>query len=149
MDERYWLQARDKPGLLIAMMRLLAGDARISFEGDLSHADSLFLIPGASREETPVLRRNTTDPVQDFVVIPLDATTLPALIREAAVSDRLTHDVLHVQIEKSDALEFGAYDNFHPECIGVAAGVPLTVLEELRQKGVLRSFEVASRPSKS
>jgi hypothetical protein len=33
MPGSYWLVARDKPGLLIAMMRALTGHAYISFEG--------------------------------------------------------------------------------------------------------------------
>ena len=143
----YWLQARDKPELLIAMMRVLAGDAHISFEGDLSRAGSLMSIPGASTEETPVLRRNTFVPVQDFVVVPLETTTLPRLIRESSRPDRLTHDVVHVQIEKGGSLEFGAYDNFHPKCIGVSSRVPLSLLHALHRKGILRSFEVGSPPA--
>lgn len=36
MSEQWFhIVARDKPGLLRAMMRALAGDAYISFEGDL------------------------------------------------------------------------------------------------------------------
>jgi hypothetical protein len=147
MDARYSLQARDKPGLLVAVMRLLAGDARISFEGDLSRASTLRSLPGASGEETSVLRRNTAFPVQDFVVVPLDAANLPILITEVSAPGRLTSDVLHVQIEKGEQLQFGAYDNFHPDCIVVSSGVPLAVLEELQRKGVLRSFQEATSQS--
>ena len=35
-NDRYWIVPRDKPGLLVAMMHALAGNTRISFEGDLS-----------------------------------------------------------------------------------------------------------------
>jgi hypothetical protein len=37
VKDRYWLIARDKSNLLCRIMRLLAGDALISFEGDLSN----------------------------------------------------------------------------------------------------------------
>ena len=36
MNVQYWIDPRDKPGLLRVMMNTLAGDAHISFEGDLS-----------------------------------------------------------------------------------------------------------------
>ena len=51
MIDRYWPIARDKPGLLTAMMRALAGEAHISFEGKL---DSCPFPPGlmSSPEET-------------------------------------------------------------------------------------------------
>ena len=68
--DRYWPVARDKPGLLVAMMRHLAGDAHISFEGDVSRCSFASSL-NPSGEETPALRRLTAYPRQDFVVLPL------------------------------------------------------------------------------
>jgi hypothetical protein len=49
---------RDKPRLLLALMEELAGNAPISFEGDLRHFN-LNKFAGASENETAVLKRNT------------------------------------------------------------------------------------------
>lgn len=146
MDERYWLVARDKPGLLIAMMRALAGNAHISFEGDLSRCQ-LSAIPGASGEESEALRRNTLVPRQDFVVLPLEAENIRRILAEILPSGRVVHDIIHVQIEKNGRLAFGAYDNFHPECIVAWSAVPRALLDQLQAKGILRSFELAPAES--
>ena len=61
----YSLDARDKPGLPAALVNALAGEAHISFEGDLSRS-RLREIPRVSDAETAILRRNTTSPRQDF-----------------------------------------------------------------------------------
>ncbi|MGH7173881.1 MAG: hypothetical protein ACRELG_26685, partial [Gemmataceae bacterium] len=111
--EQYWLVARDKPGLLVSMMRALAGEAHISFEGDLSRCRRLFAVPGASTDETEVLHRATIWPMQDFVVLPLEAETIRPILDEVLPEGRVVHDIIHVQIERMGRLEFGAYDNFH------------------------------------
>src|SRR5438094_4041514 len=99
MDDRYWLVARDKPGLLVAVMRALAGDAHISFEGDLSRCRGLFAMPGASTEETDALRRQTLYPVQEFVVLPLEPETVRPILAEVLPEGRVVLDIIHVQIE--------------------------------------------------
>lgn len=58
VETKYDLVARDKPGLLVAMIRALCGTAHIAFEGDLSRC-RLGEIAGATDQETSVLRRNT------------------------------------------------------------------------------------------
>jgi hypothetical protein len=74
---RFRLHTKHKTELLFAVMRTLAHeDARISFEGRLSHTE-LAKIAGASLNETQVLKRNTTSPRMDFVVLPLTPETAP------------------------------------------------------------------------
>lgn len=51
----FFIDTRDKPGLLIATMRAFEG-GRVSFEGGISQT-CLELLPGASTAETPELRR--------------------------------------------------------------------------------------------
>jgi hypothetical protein len=65
-------KVRDKRRFLAAALAELAGDAQVSFEGDLSMT-SLSDVPGASNDETQVLKRGTLWPKQDFVVLPLEA----------------------------------------------------------------------------
>ena len=142
VETKYYLVARDKPGLLIAMMHALCGTAHISLEGDLSEC-RLGEIAGATDQETSVLKRNTLWPRRDFVVVPLEADTVRPIMDRVLPQGRIVHDVIHVQIEKNGKLEFGAYDNFHPECIGVGPAVPETLLQELQCRGVLRSYKLA------
>ena len=124
----------DKRRLLSAMMEELAGEAHISLEGDLS-AMSFSSIPGASKEETGALKRSTRWPKQDFVVLPLEATTEAILL---AVGGTVPNSVVHVQIEKSGLLEFAAYDNFHPQCLVFRAAVAPAAIESLLTKGIIR-----------
>lgn len=139
--DRYWPVARDKPGLLIAMMKFLAGDAHISFEGDLSHcrfpAD---LNP--TYDETPALVRQTQDPRQDFVVLPLEEATIRPILDVILPNNRYLRDIFHIQIEKHGEQQFGSYDNFHDECIVCFLGIPTSLLDDLQQKGVIRSWTV-------
>jgi hypothetical protein len=143
MDKRYWLVARDKPGLLVAMMRALPGDAHISFEGDLSRCSRLFGLPGASPSETEILHRQTIYPVLDFVVLPLEPETIRPILDEVLPEGRAVHHIIHTQIERKGQMEFGAYDNFHRDCV-VCEGdsVSRELLEKLRLSGVLRSWEL-------
>jgi hypothetical protein len=140
--DRYWPVARDKPGLLIAMMRHLAGNAHISFEGDLSHCSfPSSLIP--SEEETPALQRNTAYPKQRFIVLPLSPDTVRPILDVVLPSNRYLKDVIHIQIEKAGQLQFGAYDQFHHECIvGFPPGVTPELLNQLQSSGVIRSWLV-------
>ncbi len=49
-------------------------------------------------------------------------------------------DIIHIQIEKHRELQFGSHDQFHHECLVCFLGVPTTFLDELQQKGILRSW---------
>jgi len=116
-------------------MEELAGNAHMSFEGSLSHL-KLATIPGASDEETPALKRNTIWPKQDFIVVPLEPSLEKTIL--STIGETLPKSIIHIQIEKAGTLEFGAYDNFYPECIFFGRAVPQTLLESLISQGVLR-----------
>jgi hypothetical protein len=108
----------DKPGFLLRLMDELAGDARISLEGDLSHcrfSDDLIV----SHDETDVLRRNTRWPRQDFVVVRLTPASAVPIFKQV-MSAGLKRAIIHVQIERNGVLELGAYDNFHTESVVTA-----------------------------
>jgi hypothetical protein len=125
---------RDKRRLLLSMIEELAGDAHISFEGDL-RALRVFRIRGASAEQTTALKRHTLWPEQDFVVLPLAPSMSEAIF--SAIGGAVPHSIIHIQIEKAGALEFGAYDNFHPECIFFGSAIRQKTLQELITEGVL------------
>jgi hypothetical protein len=137
----HWPVVRDKPGFLHRLMDELAGDARISLEGDLSRCKfSEDLI--VSRAETECLKRNTTWPLQDFVVLRLTTETVAAIFKQVMAAG-LKRAILHVQIERNGVRELGAYDHFHPECVFTGPGVRKSLLEELKLKSILRDFRVA------
>jgi hypothetical protein len=145
MDTQYSLEVRDKPGLLIAVMRLLAGDdACISFEGDLSECN-FDGVPGTSTEETPALKRATLYPRQDFIVLGLTNDSVRTVLARVVAAGGIVNRIVHIQVEKEGALQFAAYDNFHPECIAVGPAVPKTVLDDLLSKGVLRAIHPVER----
>jgi hypothetical protein len=132
----YWL-VRDKRRLLLAMMEELAGNAHISFEGDLSGLQ-LLSTPGASREETPALKRNTLWPRQDFVILPLEPSMSKTIV--SAIGGTIPRAIIHIQFERNALLQFAAYDNFHPKCIVFGNGVKQEVLESLVSQNILRPY---------
>jgi hypothetical protein len=137
--DRYWIVARDKPGLLVAMMRALAGNAHVSFEGELSRC----VFPpalGPDARQTPVLKRQTVTPELDFVVLPLEPHSVQPILDVVLPDRRFMDDINHIQIEKNGILQFGSYDNFHPECIVCFLGVGQELLNRLRESGVIRSW---------
>ena len=125
---------KDKRVFLLAIMEELAGNARISFEGDLSGL-GLLSIEGASQEETRALRRNTLWPRQDFIVVPLEPSATKKIL--SAIGGTLPRKIIHIQIEKAGILEFATYDNFHPECIVFGHSVNHDFLEALISRRVL------------
>jgi hypothetical protein len=95
---------RAKPEFLRHLMAELAGNAHISFEGDLSHSrfiDDLVL----TRDETPMLKRNTLAPTHDFIVLRLANETIEPIFRQIQAAGRA---ILHVQIERDAVLQLGA-----------------------------------------
>ena len=138
-QDRYWLIARDKPGLLTRMMRFLAGEARISFEGNLSRCKFPLTIASADEEDS-ILRRQTIEPRQDFVILQLEHDTIRPILDIVLPDNRFMEDIVHIQIEKHGELQFGSYDNFHHECIVCFLGVPTKFLDELAQTGVIKSW---------
>lgn len=140
MNPKYWLNARDKPALFVAIAKALAGNAYVSFEGDLSSC-ALGEIPGASAIESDTLKRNTLSPVQDFVIVPLEAETVAPILASVLPSGRVVDEVEHIQILKDGACQFAAYDHFHPLCVVCGDAVPLQLLEHLLTIGVLRSVQ--------
>jgi|SRR5215467_751495 len=128
-------KVRDKGQLLLALMEELEGNAHVSFEGSLRSLP-LASYPGICSEPTEALKRNTLWPKQDFVAIPLDASSSKKIF--AALGGGVPKSVLHVQIEKNGVLEFGAYDNFHPECIFFGSAVTNRLLESLVSKNIIQ-----------
>jgi hypothetical protein len=130
-------QVLDKQRLFRLVMDELAGDAHISFEGNLQGL-RLHGLPGASEEETDSLKRNTSRPKQDFVVVPLEADSIGTIL--AAIGGALPRKIIHVQVEKAGILQFGAYDQFQPGCIVFGSTVNRRFLEALVSQGVMKTL---------
>ena len=137
-------KVRDKRKFLIAAMAELAGDAHLSLEGDLS-ATQVLDLAGASGNETAVLKRSTTWPVQDFVVLPLETDLITTIV--ASIGGTVPRGVLHFQIEKRGQLQLGLYDGFRPAASFFGPRLTPEFFAKLEAEGVLsRITPLSSRP---
>jgi hypothetical protein len=127
-------KVRDKPGLLLAILEKLGGHVHISFEGDV-RGFGLDKFPGASDKETPVLKRNTIWPKQGFLVVPLESSMGQKLL--STIGGAIPQGIIHIQIEKDGVLQFGAYDDFDPECLSWGPAFDQEFVESLVSQGIL------------
>lgn len=142
----YRLDTRDRPRLVFAMMRTFASDqSRIAFEGNLASTE-LFKLEGASYDETEILKRATISPKLDFVVLALVPDCVPAI--ERAIRSKIAFSgykgIIHVQIEASEKIVFGAYDNFGTDSVIVNGVVSTALLDDLVKSRTLRSYSPVS-----
>jgi hypothetical protein len=94
-------------------------------------------------DETPALRRQTLAPKQDFVVLPLTPESVRPILDVVLPDNRYIDDIIHIQIEKANQLQFGSYDQFDDRCIvGFPPGVTAELLDELQSSGVIHSWSV-------
>jgi hypothetical protein len=142
MDAKFWLVTKDRLAVLIAMLYELCGNAHISFEGDLSKHNFSF-IPGSMSVETEVLKRATLLPELDFIIVALEINTIPLILDQLMRSKDVWRDIIHIQIERNGIIEFGAYDNFHPDCVVSGSNISRTLLEKLVSEGAIQSFAPA------
>lgn len=133
---KFW-KVQDKRRLLLALMQELAGDAHVSFEGDLKGL-TLLRIPGASEEPTVALKRNTLWPRQDFVVVPLEPSMGEQIV--ATIGGTVPRAIIHIQIEKHGQLQFGAYDYFYPGSVNFGTLIKQEVIESLISEDIMRPY---------
>jgi hypothetical protein len=112
----------------------LAGGAAISFEGGPG-VRGLQRIDGASGDETPILRRNTSWPRQEFVIVPLNSGNTPLIWR--GPGGTISRDILHIQIQRGGILAFAAYDILRPGCISFGPQIESTFIESLMADRIL------------
>jgi hypothetical protein len=135
----YRLKVKYKVPLLSALVEAFCGDAHLSLEGDLAE----LRWDGPTQPEpaiASVLRRNTVEPVQDFVVLPLERDSIDRIVHRVLPHVGLKRRVHHVQIEKERRLVFGAYDWFDEGCAWVSQRVGTQLLDALVREGVLKSY---------
>jgi hypothetical protein len=66
----------------------------------------------------------------------------------AAIGGTVPKAIIHIQIEKHGQLQFGAYDNFYPECVYFGIAVKPELIESLISQGIMRPY-TERPPSKS
>jgi hypothetical protein len=141
MNRAFWLDPKDKPGLLIAMMKALAGNAHISFEGDLTECDFSDFRSAVHTETEYIKRENEPKKESPIIILPLEPETIKPILKQVLPEGRVVHKIIAVQIEKDGKIEFMAGDNFHRECVSVGSGVAEELLQQLIQMGVLRGYK--------
>jgi hypothetical protein len=129
-------QIRYTDRFLKLIMNQLAGNAHICFEGQTPILHRLLEIPGASDQETPILKRETAWPLQEFVIVPLETESIQPIF--AKLGGSLPRAVIHITIEKDGERAFGAYDRFQPECICFGKAVTNEMLDSLIAQKVLK-----------
>jgi hypothetical protein len=135
----YWIKVWRKKEFLRRVMMELSGAAQLSLEGDLSRGrfpESMVI----GKDETPVLKRSTVDPVLDFLRLSLEPETVEPIF-DAIMALGLRKAIIHLQIERGGVLQLGAYDHFHPDCVISGPGISASFLSELRSAKVVREFE--------
>jgi hypothetical protein len=135
------LQVRDCPGILWAFYREYDGSALASFEGDLSELH-LNELSGCSFDETNSLKRQTLEPLMDFVVVSIHSQNVNTLKKLFAKQDVLgtNGSIIHTQIEVGGEPLFIACDNFHDDCTVVSTSVSEAFLKQLKERGILRGY---------
>lgn len=141
MKQTYFLDPRDKPGLLVALMRQLAGNAHIALEGDREDMETMdfSVIPDAV-EGLVAPFRHEWDKNGKFIVLPLTDDTIAPILEEVLPEGRIVHKVGAIQIEKDGDIQFLAGDNFHRESVSVGPAVPERLLRDLMASGVLWTY---------
>lgn len=120
---------------MLALMEECAGNAHISFEGDLSRI-ALVSFADASPGESSALKRNTIWPKQNFIILPLEKGAGSSIMR--ALGGTIPRTVIHIQIEKSGELVAGMYDNFSPDAIYFSSVLSEDFLKGLIKQGLLQ-----------
>jgi hypothetical protein len=133
---------KDKVRFAKAMIAFFGQGGLLSLEGHLSHLrEELEAIPGMAWEETAELRRNTLVPRLDFAILPLRPETTERVLRRIVPHVGIVRRVIHLQIAMGGTVQFGAYDNFHPDCTMVGPAVSDAFLEGLVEQGILHDFK--------
>jgi hypothetical protein len=144
MTPYYRLVVKKPIELLDVLLCIFKEQAKISFEGDLSSC-SFEEIPGTRTQPVEPLVRSTIYPKQDFVIIPIMASTLEIIRKKVLPQVGLRKNVLHVLISKNDKLVFWAYDCFDQDCVGLSLSVPENQVMALCEKGILKEYKIVEK----
>lgn len=137
MNQTFWINARDKPAFLVAMMRALQGDtSQIGFEGDLSGCDF-----SEVKKIDPFGELGKIDDGTEHVVLPLTDETINPILKQILPEGWIVHKIRHIQVQVNTELQLLIGDNFDNECISVGPMVAYDLISELKTRGIIRSIE--------
>lgn len=138
---RWWLDTRDKPGLLWAFLDHFREGSLLVLTGQLEQL-RLFDLPGAERRVRLPEAKQTSWPELDVVVIPITADNAAELKRRLSSPTTFTDPGLVVEAEIIGHGEraFLAGDSFHRECVSAMPPTPEPLLKVPVSSGVIRSY---------
>jgi hypothetical protein len=125
--------------LVALLLERLCGNAQLSLEGDLRYVDTR-QIQSISLEPTNLLRRSTSQPIQDFIILPVEPSTKDILIGSILPQAGLRTRIYHLQIQKDRERMFAAYDRFEVDCVWIGAWADEAWLTALVNAGILRTY---------
>jgi len=137
MQQKFWINVREKPAFLVAMMRELAGsDSQIMFEGNLSKCNF------SNIEQLPITGEiHVCDSASENIVLPLTKNNIKPILKQVLPEGRVVHKINHIQIQKRNEIQLMVGDNFHNECISVGSMVSLEFLSILKKNGIIRKIQ--------
>jgi hypothetical protein len=134
------VRVREPVEFVRAALKHFDRDCFLSLEGDLSRFDSA-LVPGASREPSALLRRNTISPVLDFVILPVTAVTVDTICQRVLPQVGLKQHVIHAQVASEGRLVLGAFDSFHRGCVWIDQRIGKDGIVSLLDSGVIGWYQ--------
>ena len=136
MDQKHWIDVRDKLGFLSALMHKLASDnSQLILEGNLSRFDFRGL------EECEIAGEYLCSADTSVICLSLTENQIKPVLRSVQPDGKFVSEILSIQIRVCNEIQFLAGDNFHNECISVGPAVPIEFLEMLKKKGIIRNFQ--------
>lgn len=139
MEQKYWITPRDKLRLLDELLKLLVGEAQISFEGNLSRCNLRGL---EEHRISPFgeLHRINKEPGSNFVAFALNNESIEAIARKLLNEECALHAIEHIQIQKHGELQVLIGDYFDEECISVGPLISVESLARLLSEGVIVDY---------
>jgi hypothetical protein len=124
------IHPKDNPGLLLAAMRTFENSGHISFK-----ISPLQDLPLTSENIDTTWKRIAWERDDDFGIPENERLMQPS-------------NFVHVEISVDGRCVFGAWDNFHEECVIATDEFPLEVLDRLVADGIIRSYTIDTDPDR-
>lgn len=120
MEERYWTNARDKPGLSVALIHELAGsNSLIILEGYLTSFNFIVI------EKCKISGGYKCDSGTSAISLQLTEINIKPILKQIQPSGKFAHEIRHIQIRKNNEIQLLVGENFDNECISAGKLVSL------------------------
>jgi len=136
MEQRYWINARDKLGLLVALMHELASNnSQIILEGNLTSFDFTKI------EQYKMASSYKCDSDTNVISLQLTEGNIKPILKQIQSAGKFVHEIRNIQIRKNDEIQLLVGDNFDNECISVGELVSFEFLSTLKDNGIVRKIQ--------